>query len=322
MDVDANGWNDGGYYLVDQTYSSSSIRAQSGTAVAQAVSVKLNNNGDASDTTSTFTKASGDISSMTSGGKLSAIFTAISSFFASLKALAFKDTVGTSDIDDDAITAAKVKDGETLPVNVSGTAKHLDCYGFWHTYGTGYYDSSKPYAIIGELSLNLSGNTGAGQLLQFELETGVYARVKLDFKWSNGSLQRKNVYILDSSADYSTIQELIKITSFTYTSGGKTFLCTADWLVWRVRQLDCQTGDCGYTNWTDFPLRVGYRSQESDIYGTLATYKFCYPYANGKVGSPSIPVYVDADGSIKACGFQVNFGSTLVAGSNVLNIAN
>lgn len=37
-DVDANGWNDGGYYLVDQTYSPSSIRAQSGTAVAQALS--------------------------------------------------------------------------------------------------------------------------------------------------------------------------------------------------------------------------------------------------------------------------------------------
>ena len=39
-----------------------------------------------------------------------------------LKALAFKDTVGTSDIADDAITAAKVKDYETLPVNISGTA--------------------------------------------------------------------------------------------------------------------------------------------------------------------------------------------------------
>lgn len=38
-DVDANGWNDGGYYLVDQTYSPSSIRAQSGTAVAQALAL-------------------------------------------------------------------------------------------------------------------------------------------------------------------------------------------------------------------------------------------------------------------------------------------
>ena len=44
----------------------------------------LTKKGDVSNTTSTFTKASGDTSTMTSGGKLSAIFTAISSFFASV----------------------------------------------------------------------------------------------------------------------------------------------------------------------------------------------------------------------------------------------
>ena len=61
-------------------------------------SSKLGKTGDASNTTSTFTKASGDTSSITSGSKLSAIFTAISSFFASLKSLAFKDKVTDSDI--------------------------------------------------------------------------------------------------------------------------------------------------------------------------------------------------------------------------------
>lgn len=61
-------------------------------------STKLGKTGDASNTTSTFTKASGDSSSITSGSKLSAIFTAISSFFASLKSLAFKDKVTDSDI--------------------------------------------------------------------------------------------------------------------------------------------------------------------------------------------------------------------------------
>ena len=58
----------------------------------------LTKTGDASNTTSTFTKESGDTSSMASGGKLSAIFTAISSFFASLKALAFKDKASYSDL--------------------------------------------------------------------------------------------------------------------------------------------------------------------------------------------------------------------------------
>lgn len=85
-------------------------------------SSKLGKTGDASNTTTTFTKASGDTSSITSGSKLSAIFTAISSFFASLKSLAFKDKVSTGDINDDAITAAKVKDNENLPVNISGNA--------------------------------------------------------------------------------------------------------------------------------------------------------------------------------------------------------
>ena len=61
-------------------------------------STKLGKTGDSSNTTTTFTKASGDTSSITSGSKLSAIFTAISSFFASLKSLAFKDKVTDSDI--------------------------------------------------------------------------------------------------------------------------------------------------------------------------------------------------------------------------------
>lgn len=82
----------------------------------------LTNIGNASNTTSALTKNASDTSSMTSGGKLSELFTAISDFFASLKALAFKNTVDTSDIADDAITAAKVKDNETLPVNISGNA--------------------------------------------------------------------------------------------------------------------------------------------------------------------------------------------------------
>lgn len=68
------------------------------TAQQNALNKKLDKTGDASNTTASFTKNSGDTSSVTSGSKLSAIFTAISSFFASLKALAFKDKVSDSDI--------------------------------------------------------------------------------------------------------------------------------------------------------------------------------------------------------------------------------
>lgn len=58
----------------------------------------LTTTGDGSNVTSTFTKNSNDTSGMTSGGKLSALFKAISDFFASLKAMAFKDNVSDSDI--------------------------------------------------------------------------------------------------------------------------------------------------------------------------------------------------------------------------------
>lgn len=68
------------------------------TAQQNALNKKLDKTGDASNTTASFTKNSGDTSSVTSGSKLSAIFTAISSFFASLKSLAFKDKVSDSDI--------------------------------------------------------------------------------------------------------------------------------------------------------------------------------------------------------------------------------
>ena len=50
--------------------------------IANAINSKLDKTGDASNTTSTLTKNSGDTSDMTSGGKLSAIFTAISNAFA------------------------------------------------------------------------------------------------------------------------------------------------------------------------------------------------------------------------------------------------
>lgn len=84
---DSTGWSD------YQDYAVPSL-AKMNTDLAG----KVDTTGYASNTKSTFTKASGDASSMTSGGKLSAIFTAISSFFGTLKALAFKDNVSDSDI--------------------------------------------------------------------------------------------------------------------------------------------------------------------------------------------------------------------------------
>ena len=84
---DSTGWSDYQDYAVPSLTKMNTDLAN-----------KVDTTGYASNTKSSFTKASGDTSSMASGGKLSSIFTAISSFFASLKALAFKDNVSDSDI--------------------------------------------------------------------------------------------------------------------------------------------------------------------------------------------------------------------------------
>lgn len=118
---------------VDQSYNAASTNPQSGTAVAQAVSGKLNNNGDASNTTATFTKASGDASSMASGSKLSAIFTAISSFFGKLKALAFKDTASYDDLSSDVQSSLDKADSA-----LQAAVEYVTTSSTWQTLETAY----------------------------------------------------------------------------------------------------------------------------------------------------------------------------------------
>ena len=111
----------------------------------------LTKTGDGKDVTSTLTKASGDTSSLTSGSKLSVLFTAISTFFGTLKALAFKDNVSDSDIfgtiSDSHIASASTWNGKqnalpttgtptnTYAINVSGSAYNLP-YGYASWNGT------------------------------------------------------------------------------------------------------------------------------------------------------------------------------------------
>ena len=82
---------------------------------------KLDKTGDGKDVTVSFSEAS-TRANIGTGEKLSVMFGKIKTWFTDLKALAFKDTAGTDDIADDAITADKVKDNETLPVSISGNA--------------------------------------------------------------------------------------------------------------------------------------------------------------------------------------------------------
>ena len=341
---------------------------------------KLSPTGDASNTTSTFTKASGDTSATASGSKLSAIFTAISNFFASFKALAFKDTAsyddlssgvqssldkadsalqshqsvtdnnptlawgststvgtvgstdlrvtmpanpaqnlpapvitsgtfGTDRIADDAITADKVKDNETLPVNIDGTATHLSYYGLWNTWAVGSYNPAKPYVDVAEVTINnlQSDNNGAGEMFQLEFGNTDIARFRLDFKINGGNVDRSNVVILESTWSKSALSNRLSVSYFKYDNDNKLAIriyikFTALWEVFRIRQLDAQTGDSGFINWKAATLYSGRGEGVSSPVGTNATMIYNLVHTNNaEVGSTSTPVYVDSSGQVQPC---------------------
>lgn len=172
-------------------------------------STKLGKTGDASNTTSTFTKASGDSSSITSGSKLSAIFTAISSFFASLKSLAFKDKVSTGDINDDAITAAKVKDNETLPVNITGSSG--SCTGNAATATT-----ATNYASSGGIANALAGKASTSHLHDDRYIKASSGNKSLSFGGTTtiGTVQGNNVNLVMPEANADTYEVYFDSTSF------------------------------------------------------------------------------------------------------------
>ena len=88
-------------------------------AAAGATALQPSGNGSNLSVTPDGTSTGYDLGSSTT---LKAFAQKFKNLVGALKALAFKDSVGTSDIADDAITADKIKDNETLPVNISGNA--------------------------------------------------------------------------------------------------------------------------------------------------------------------------------------------------------
>jgi len=146
-----------------------------------------------------------------------------------LKALAFKDKVSTGDISDDAITADKVKDNETLPVNITGRSEMLQL----------------PRNPVSDYDSLVVGN----KLKVAEM--GPSASNRPTDHW------------------YHVITEVgSDITYATQLAIGMTLKA----LYYRVRSNGAWGG------WQAIPLSVF-----------------------GGVGSPTIPVYVDADGQVQKC---------------------
>ena len=335
---------------VDNTPTTGSQNLVTSDGVKAALDTKLDTTGDTSNTTSTFTKDASDTSSMTSGSKLSALFTAISSFFASLKALAFKDAVDTSDIADDAVTAAKVKDNETLPVNVSGTAGIAPRQFPYRTGTTTIGGRTYNTVIIGNqewLSENLQYNDGG---------TGIASATSGTFVgqiyYQKTAMTRINAALTDgwhvpSQAEYDMLRNHIGINI-----SGTLLKSTGLWGSSKngknydgFNVLPCGNLNPDASNhnvkwnaylWTSTSNNDNYFvfwfTTENE--GTSTTWITNVDYYNSirlvrnissnisdlpAVGSTSTPVYVDASGEVRPCSFSVNFG-TPVSGANVLNI--
>jgi hypothetical protein len=328
---------------------------------------------------------------MTSGGKLSAIFTAISSFFASLKALAFKDSVGTSDIADDAITAAKVKDNETLPVNVSGSAGYLKYNGNeinfknvptavnknrnWFNFSNGddatdttntirsYWFGDRSNSVLGASNTILM--SGGISNISFNGSTSVTnwpdgrtgygcCCTRIDYNVANNSRRVVLIRFIINAASEDALMAFVDF-EFKVRIGDWHLMATVvsrpttghyniGQLYWKYSESSGVGSvwigiETEYPNSIVTPVILGFDGETSNDHTTLdvkfgdfnsqlssgnwsitPVRKLAYFNMDlGSVGSASIPVYVDTDGSVKPCGFKINFG-TPIAGTNVLNI--
>ena len=264
--------------IVDQQFDATSTNAQSGTAVAGAVDDKADKANITGATKCKLTYNGQGI--VTDGSDLS------DSDIPNLPAS--KITSGTFDTDriaDDAITAAKVKDDETLSVNVTGnaaTATHLSAYGTCDNWGLSKYEQ---YEIIAETTFDIgSANNGDGSLIQLECGNSDLVKLKMNFATrtdTTPAVTTAKVFVLESTQSLPWIKENIIITYLTTTDtvNIRIYVRFDDWAyqVWRARQLDCQTGDVGYTNWRPWTFYQTHGSTKSTIYGTRATYILTSP---------------------------------------------
>lgn len=232
------------------------------TAQQNALNKKLDNTGDASNTTASFTKNSGDTSSVTSGGKLSAIFTAISSFFASLKALAFKDKVTDSDISG-TVSDSHIASSSNWNSKASGTHTHgnIQNGGALQTTDITIADSDK--LVVTDAS---DSNKVARASLTFDGATTDQMLSKKG-EWSDTIAKARAV------VDYAKSSDAIEI----------------GWAGASVTSLK------HFAVYTD--SEHGYKKAIKDC--TLETVK---KVINGtSVGSTAVPVFINANGDTQVC---------------------
>lgn len=270
-------------------------------------------NGDGSDVTASFT-ATSTRTNVTTGEKLSVLFGKIAKWLGDLKALAFKDKVNTADIENDAVTADKMKDNETLPVNVTGTA----ATAVQLPIAYGGFDNQVGYRLLATVSAASAWNdricsfdvfeTGAGKTDP----PGQIGVLTVQIRNNNGSYSYGAYY---RGVDSDTFSINVKsntdhsISVYVYSSGGKygglrLVLSSSSGYT------GSPTGLYGITLYSSSSIQATITGSIVGIYKTVTPAGNGWiPLANGSgVGSATQPVYVDNNGVVQPC--MVNTGIT------------
>lgn len=263
-------------------------------------------NGDGSDVTASFT-ATSTRTNVTTGEKLSVLFGKIAKWLGDLKALAFKDKVNTADIENDAVTADKMKDNETLPVNVTGTA----ATAVQLPIAYGGFDNQVGYRLLATVSAASAWNdricsfdvfeTGAGKTDPH----GQIGVLTVQIRNNNGSYSYGAYY---RGVDSDTFSIDVKsntdhsISVYVYSSGGKygglrLVLSSSSGYT------GSPTGLYGITLYSSSSIQATITGSIVGIYKTVTPAGNGWiPLANGSgVGSRLEPVYVSNTGELLSC---------------------
>ena len=302
---------------------------------------KLDSTGDASNTTSTFTKASGDTSTMTSGGKLSVLFTAISSFFASLKALAFKDKASYNDLSS-GVQSSLDKAESALQYN--SASQSSGAYPLLaNNNGTGKYNSgitldfSKASAEVYSLGTNakvVTGNTYVRvATIEFvsrdDASCGITGFAVMRDQYVGGSGEA--IFAI-SCADYGDETPKGKLITVNARSAstialslGVKKISSTKFELWAkfdryqssILRISINKTYTSTVTWNNDSASA---TQPSGDYYEMTNCTLVYS-SSGQVGSPTTPVYVNSNGQVQPCdvlsGSTSNFNRTFTTSYTV-----
>ncbi len=327
--VEENYAKTSGYYpnmsVGNATNAGTATDYASSGGIADALAGKLNTNGNASDTTSTFTKASGDTSDMASGGKLSAIFTAISNFFASLKALAFKDKASYDDLSSGVQSSLDKADSALQSSNVDSAMSLTSTNPIANNkipIGFVIKDDNTSVSPAWYKICVISSSSYSNNPCRLCISSRRYFSFYLDIlpNQSNNDVGYIRFrQIIDSMAgEDDAYFPQIGTTSVIEDNVRKTTV----WIK-LASYADVNVSVVGLHSRLVpkilFVKNTGVNVEPTGIEYITPTYNI-HKVADGQVGSISNPVYVKSDGSLEACEWStvVNPGGTPGSESNTL----